>query len=140
MLNWHPMKGAFRLVAGVVIADNKVDVVGRPAGNTTFEINNTIYTAAQVGSLTGTGKFGNDVAPYLGLGWTTHRTVKGFGFFSDLGVMFSGSPTVALKASGPISTDPTFQSNLAQEGRKVNDDLEAATVYPVIRIGLMYRF
>jgi hypothetical protein len=140
MLNWHPKGGTFRLVGGLVIADNKVDVVGQPAANSTYEINGSTYTAAQVGTLKGTGDFGNAVAPYLGLGWTTHRTSRGLGFFADLGLMFSGSPEVKLSASGPISTDATFQSNLAQEVRKLNDEVDEAKVYPVIRLGLMYRF
>jgi hypothetical protein len=140
MVNWHPMKGTFRLVAGAIIGENKVDVAGNPAGNFTYEINGVTYTAAQVGNLNGTGKFGNSVAPYLGLGWTTHRRTKGFGFFSDIGVMFSGAPKVTLRASGPISSDATFQSNLAQEVQKLNDEIDVVKVFPVMRLGLMYRF
>jgi hypothetical protein len=140
LLNWHPFKGTFRLAAGVVFSDNKVEVTGRPNANTTFTINGVNYTAAQVGSLTGTGKYENSTAPYAGLGWSKSPKGKGFGVFADLGVMFAGSPKVSLKASGPISSDPTFQANLARENKKANDEIAFANVYPVIRLGFMYRF
>ncbi len=139
MLNWHPMKGAFRLVGGVIFADNKIDVTARPEANATYDINGTTYTAAQVGSLTGTGELAKGVTPYAGLGWLTRRDKKGFGFFADLGVMFSGSPKVSLSASGPIRNDARFQTNLAREQENVNDEIKVAKVYPVIRFGLTYR-
>lgn len=139
MLNWHPMKGAFRLVGGVVFAANKIDVTARPETNSTYDINGTTYTAAQVGTLTGTGELAKGVAPYAGLGWLTRRDKKGFGFFADVGVMFSGSPKVALSASGPIRNDARFQANLAREQENVNDEVKLAKVYPVIRFGLTYR-
>lgn len=140
LLNWHPFKGTFRLAAGVVFSDNKVEVTGRPNANTTFTINGVNYTAQQVGSLTGTGKYENSTAPYAGLGWSKSPKSKGFGAFADFGVMFAGSPKVSLKASGPISSDPTFQANLARENQKANDEIAFANVYPVIRVGFLYRF
>ncbi|MGH7947561.1 MAG: hypothetical protein ACREF9_21520, partial [Opitutaceae bacterium] len=91
-------------------------------------------------TLRGSAKFGDDVAPYLGLGWSKAPRQKGFGFFSDIGVMFSGSPSVKLSVSGTIGNDPAFQRDLAQEVKKVNDELDYVKVYPVIRFGVMYRF
>jgi hypothetical protein len=140
MLGWHPFKGTFRVVAGVVFGDNKGTLVARPKGNQTYTINHTTYTSAQVGNLLGTADLGDDVAPYAGIGWSKLPLKKGFGVFADLGVMFSGSPKVALNATGPIANDPTFKSNLAAEVNKVNDEIDLVKVYPVIRFGFMYRF
>lgn len=139
-LNWHPFKGTFRVIAGVVIQDNYVDVTGEPAGGTTFTINGTDYTAAEVGTLSGKGEFDNTVAPYLGIGWSKASVSTGFGFFADIGVMFSGSASASLSASGPISADPTFQQNLVAEQDDLNDEIDDYQIYPVFRLGAMYRF
>jgi hypothetical protein len=61
-------------------------------------------------------------------------------FTFDLGVLLQGEPNVDLEATGPISTDPTFQSNLAQEEAAAEDDVKDFDVYPVIALGMSYRF
>jgi hypothetical protein len=52
----------------------------------------------------------------------------------------TNSPKVTLVSSGPVSTDANFQANLAREVKKVNDEIAFANVYPVLRVGLMYRY
>lgn len=140
MLNWHPFKGTFRLAAGLVVGKNNVEVTGRPSGVATYRINGTTYTAAQVGSLKGIAKFADGTMPYVGLGWAKTPKRTGFAVLVDLGVLFTDSPKVTLASSGPISTDATFQANLAREVKRVNDEVAFANVYPVARFGLMYRF
>ncbi len=57
--------------------------------------------------------------------------------YIDLGIMATGSAQAALTASGLIASDPTFQQQLRQE---VNDELDAFDLFPVLKIGFMYRF
>lgn len=139
-INWHPFKGMFRVVAGVVILDSHVDVTGEPNAGGTFTINGTTYTTAQVGTLSGRGEFENSIAPYIGIGWSKTSLSKGFGFFADIGVMYTGSPEASLSASGPINSVPSFQQDLAAEVQKVNDEIDVTQVYPVVRLGVMWRF
>ena len=82
-----------------------------------------------------------DIAPYLGLGWdTSFGKNKGFGFLFELGAIYQGSPKVDLSADGPISSNPTFQIELAKEESNLQSDFDEFKVYPVIAIGLSYRF
>jgi len=140
ILNWHPMAGTFHISAGAVLTNNKVDLIGQPKANSTYEIGGTIYTGAQIGRLTGNVELSKGAAPYLGLGWSKSPSASGLGFFFNLGVIFTDSPHAQLSASGPIASNATFQSNLRKEEASVNDELNDFKYYPVVQLGLMYRF
>ena len=64
LADWHPGGGSWRVSAGLVYNDNKVDLNALPTGGT-FTINGNTYPAASVGSYKGTLSF-DKVAPYLG--------------------------------------------------------------------------
>ncbi|HEX2666905.1 MAG TPA: hypothetical protein VHP13_00875 [Gammaproteobacteria bacterium] len=138
MVDVHPFQGIFRVTGGLVGNNNKVDAVAVPSG--TYTINGTTYSASQVGTLSGLITF-NSTAPYLGLGWSSlGSTSTGLGFSFDVGVLMQGSPKVKLSANGPIANNSQFQSDLAAEQAKVQDDVNSFKTYPVIALGLTYRF
>ena len=140
LLDWHPFQGSFRISAGVMYNGNEADATGKPNANGTYQIGDTTYPAAAVGTLDGNIDF-NKFAPYVGLGWdTSFGKKKAFGFLFEIGAMFQGSPNVDLTASGPIASDPTFQQNLNQEKQNIEDDIDSFTIYPMIAIGFCYRF
>ncbi|MFT3783583.1 MAG: hypothetical protein QM790_16340 [Nibricoccus sp.] len=139
-INWHPFAGTFHLSAGAFQTDNKIDLVGKPKAGGNFSIGDADYTAAQVGNLTGTAEIGSGVAPFVGLGWSKTPAKKGFGFFFDVGVLFIDAPTVTMNVTGPIAIDPTFKANLQKEIRDMNDDLSSYKYYPIVQLGLLYRF
>jgi hypothetical protein len=47
---------------------------------------------------------------------------------------------VALSASGTLASDPAFQANLAKERDEIEDDLEPFEFYPVLSLGIFFRF
>lgn len=61
-------------------------------------------------------------------------------FFLDLGVAYQGAADVRPAASGAVAGDPEFQRNLQQEEEDLKDDLDRFTYYPVIALGLTYKF
>lgn len=144
LVDYHVFGGGFRLTFGAVGASTEVDVVGTPTGGV-YEIGDQSFSAAEVGSLTGKIEMGNDVAPYVGIGWG--NTVDAAGritFLFDLGAVYTGSPTVELNARcGPI-VGAARCNLLQQEVQEEEDELsEDATVYewfPVISLGLAIRF
>lgn len=138
--NWHPFAGTFHLSAGVFMSDNKVDATALPKAGSVYEIGDATYTAAQVGTVSGTAMLHDGTAPFLGLGWSKAPGKSGFGFFFDLGVIISDSPQTKLTATGPISSNPTFQAELRKEEQSINDELDNFKYYPVIKMGLIYRF
>ncbi len=138
LLDWHPFKGSFRVSGGAIYNGNNLDTKAKPSA--TFDIGDSTYTGAQIGTLKGKIDF-DGIAPYLGLGWdTSFGKNKGFGFLFELGAIYQGSPKVDLSVDGPIASDPTFQNDLATEENNLQSDLDEFKVYPVVAIGLSYRF
>ena len=135
--DFYLFDSGLRLTGGAYLDRNRIDIKGTPNGTVT--IGNTAYTAAQVGTLTGRVSY-RDIAPYAGVGYAGNRGGKGFAFTADAGVMFAGGPRVALAASGPVATAPGFAANLENERQKIASDLDWTRFYPVVKVGLLYRF
>ena len=137
LVDWYPFGGDFRISGGVLFNGTDIQLEARSAA--TFEIDDTIYTAAELGALQGDVEY-RSVAPYIGIGWGNQLGGGRWGLVTDLGVAFTGSPDIDLRATGPIASDPTFQAHLAEEEQDVQDELDALKVYPVLSISLYFRF
>jgi len=141
LLDWSPL-GPFRITAGIVGANNKLDVTGVPT-NGTFTINGATYQASDVGNLSGTVKPANRVAPYLGFGYG-NVAGAGVNFYFDIGVMFQGSPKSTLTANcGPTLNAgqcTQLQTNVAAEQQMLDDKLSKYKYYPVASIGISIGF
>jgi len=142
LLDYHPFDGAFRVSAGAVYNANKIKAKAKPNGNGTYTINDTVYDAATVGNLEGKIDF-RKVAPYLGIGWGNAAKEAGWGFGMDLGVTFQGSPKIDFASTG-CSADATrcaqLNRDVQAEKGKLADEVKDFKFYPVIRIGVSYRF
>lgn len=140
--DWHPFGGVFKITGGVLLNDNKVSGTGEatPGTVSTFTINDTVYNAADVGKLEAEISY-NTVAPYVGIGWGNPVSKdSNLTFFCDIGVAFMGSPDVDVKASGAIASNEIFMTNLEQERKDLEDDLDSYEYYPVVTLGLSYKF
>jgi hypothetical protein len=139
LLDWYPLEGSgFRLTSGILINGNEITATG--TSDDTYKIGDTEYPAASVGVLTGKVDF-NAVAPYLGIGWgNAVGKDTGLSFALDLGVAFQGSPDISLEASGPLSSNPDFQAELENEIADLEDEIDEFKYYPVITLGLTYKF
>jgi hypothetical protein len=133
----HPLKGPFRVSAGVLHNNNGLDGESRPTSNVT--IGNNTYTPAQVGVLTTTVGF-KATAPFLGLGWDWSRKRNHFGMSLDLGVLDQGSPRVALRGSGSLLGDSAFQADIAREQSELRDSLSDFDLLPYVTVGFVIRF
>jgi len=136
LFNFHPFAGSFRLTAGAMINNNELTLKAKPS--LTYDINGTPYTFTDVGTLKATVDF-RKFAPYAGIGFG-HSASSGLGITLDLGVMMQGKPNVDLTTTGLLSTDPTFQAELKQEEANAENDIKGFTMYPVVSVGLNYRF
>lgn len=147
LLDWHPMKGNFRVSVGAFSNGNEFDLTA--SGQDNVQIGNRTYDID--GQVDATVDF-NDFAPYVGIGWgDAVAGSKHWSFGVDLGVLFQGSPEAQLTGSGQafdetsgmfidMTDDPTFQEELAREEQDLNDDMEDYKYYPVFAVGLNYRF
>ena len=140
LVDWHPFKNFFRVSGGVMYNANELKMTAKLSDTATQEIGDGNYTADELGTLTGKVDF-NAIAPYVGLGVdTSFGKEGGFGFVFEVGALFSGSPKVDFSATGPIAGDPTFQSELAAEEAELEDELDNFNIYPVLALGISYRF
>ena len=136
LLDWHPFKGSFRVSGGAIYNGTNIDGTAQLAVNNNI-IGGTPFTNTEIGTLTAEVDF-NDIAPYLGLGWdTSFGKDNSFGFIFEAGAIYQGSPEVDLTATG---TAPGLQAALTNEEQDLQDDLDEFKVYPVISIGISYRF
>ena len=142
MLDWYPFENSgFRLSPGVIFNNNKVTATGSSTVPGSYTIGGTTYTTAKIGSLTGGVDFDKTV-PYAGLGWgNAVGKNSGLSFSFDLGVMFQGTPKVALAATNPtIQSNPAFQTDLNKEIADLKDKTDKFKYYPVVSIGIAYAF
>lgn len=131
-LDWHPFRGTFRISVGGVQSGNAF----RGTADGELDIGNDTYTAEVRADVDWDG-----LAPYLGVGWGNAVRERGWSLSFDLGVMFTGEPTVSL--TGTVS-DPAlqdqFEQDLALEEADLQAELDDVTMYPVIALGVAYRF
>jgi hypothetical protein len=139
--DYYPFgSSSFRVTGGLVAQNNKFAVNSQPSGNGTYTIDGNQYQASSVGTLSGEYKYGNSIAPYLGIG-IGKSTNEGLGFNADLGVMFTGSPKVSLNASNPtFNNNPTTRTQLDNQVRQTENDLRGFNLYPVLSVGVSYGF
>jgi hypothetical protein len=137
-LDWHPFAGVFLVSLGLFKDNNHIEAVAKPSSN--YIINGHSYPASLIGQLDGHVTF-NSLAPYVGVGWNTLGSVdKGVGVELGLGVFYQGSPKVSLQASGPIASVPGANQDVLVEQQRLQDDWNNYRYYPVVNLGLVFRF
>jgi hypothetical protein len=139
LADWHFLGGAFRVTGGLVLNRNELDLQASTSRDR-YIIDDVAYSVDDIGKLRGTIDF-NTISPYLGIGWG--NAVGGNSricFFMDLGVLFQGSPKADLSVTGPVGSDADFQRHLRNEEKEIEDETDKYTLYPVISIGVAYKF
>jgi hypothetical protein len=119
-----------------------LDTSGEPTKTAAAGINTRVgatYSLTQVGILPDRNDI-NGAAPYVGIGWGDMiGRGKKWGFYSNLGVAFTDSPDVVLRANGTPAADRSFQADLAKEAKDIAENLDGFEVHPVISVGLYFR-
>jgi hypothetical protein len=132
LLDWYVFNNAFRISGGVIVNQNEFGATAKPAGS--YTIGDTTYPADSIGPLSGAITF-DDVAPYVGIGWgNPFRRDKRMGLCCDIGVAYTGSPHVALSATGVAAAD------LRKEEQNFENEIEDYKFYPIIALWLYFRF
>jgi hypothetical protein len=140
IIDYRPWKEWFRLSTGVY--KNNSSVKGDmelTTGNLKF--GDRLYPSLQIGSVEATVDI-NDVNPYMGIGLASKRR-GGWNFVADIGVLYIGEPKVKLKgttAKGFEGLQPLLDEAVKAEEKKLNDELKDYKWYPVISVGMQYRF
>lgn len=148
LLDWHPGGRGFRLTGGLVYNATEVKGLSRVPASGTYPIGDVQVPASLLGRLRGTVEF-DPVVPYAGIGWGRPLASGGrVGTSFDLGVFFQGEGDVRLDPvfapGSPIPNIPGAEAllrlQLDKEEREIEEDIEDYTLYPVLSLGLYYRF
>jgi len=139
LADWYPYQGSFRATGGLFYNNNKATLKAIPGING-IVINGKNYPASDVASMQSTMTF-NAIAPYLGIGWGNPVAKdKGWGMTTDIGVLFQGTPNVDLVATCTGTSCGTFQSDLAAEQAKLENEVSKFQFWPVVSIGISYQW
>jgi hypothetical protein len=135
----RPWANWFYMAAGTAYLDNDYKISQNSGQNGSVRINGNTYTPAVGSQLSVTGKmnYKNNIAPYLGLGFSPSLTDR-FGVFGEIGAYYNGNPEVKLTANGIPSTPGLLADVRAEENKIRNDDKYQWA--PVAKVGLSLRF
>ncbi len=161
-IDWFPFGGSFRLSPGVTMYNgNHFSGNATVAAGQQFDLGDQSYTSGYLGTNPVQGalnlNFGNKVAPSIttGFGNIVPRGLgKHFSVPFEIGVQFEGKPAFQLALTGiacqvgqpqpvgcaPVATDPTTQANIVQEQNDLNGNVSGLQAYPILSIGLGYKF
>ena len=137
--DWHPWGGSFRLTGGLFYNDSRFDLTGHLATGQTYTVNGANYTA-QPGDQASAHVTFNPVAPYLGFGWGDDSDAAGLHFTSDFGVMYQGTPSAQVSVTTQSAYQALANAYAQASQQKLQADLGNFQWYPVIQMGLVYRF
>jgi hypothetical protein len=137
LVDLHPTGGSFRITGGVLWNRNRVE--GRTTERNSITINGVSYPAVLFGYLTAQAR-GNRSAPYAGIGWGP--TGRHWGLTLDLGAAYHGAPKLSVQAHPTIPqlVPASFYTDLEAERVQAEHDIASYKWYPVVQLGLAYRF
>jgi len=150
-----PFAGKFHVSPGVLayIGDPITATTTVPAGQT-FSLGGTTFYSDPTAPVSGSGKINfNRAAPMATFGWgnlVPRKASKHFSVPVEFGIAVQGSPKATLNLAGNAClapgvdcrsvTDPAIQAQVQAEQTKINNSMSFFKVYPIISVGLGYKF
>jgi hypothetical protein len=137
--DFHLLQNGFRVTAGLVYNDNRATLNAKTIKS--FTVNGRTYTPAEIGQVDGSIDF-RPFAPYLGIGYDSgHNDRAGLGFTADVGVLFQGKVRGKVNSiTGLLRNDPQTISDVKDEVVNEVNDKTWIKAYPVISLGVNYKF
>jgi hypothetical protein len=150
-----PFAGRFHVSPGVLAyIGDPITANLRVPGGQSFSLGGKQYFSDGTARVTGTGKIDfNRAAPTITVGWgnLVPRNRNHISVPFEIGVAFQGTPKATLNLAGnvcdsvnancrSVASDPTVQSRIQSEQTKLNNSMSLFKAYPIISIGLGYRF
>lgn len=138
-VDMHPLGNGLFISGGAYTGSRDINLLATPSQP--VELGGQTFTPSQVGTLDGRIKL-QDISPFVGFGWDdTFQRRSRWGFRALAGVAFSEAPEVALSSrGGTLSNDASFQNRLNQEAARIVDEADGYGLFPVLQVGLNYKF
>jgi len=148
LLDFHPGGRGFRLTGGLVWNGTEVEGSSLPPASGFYDIGGVRVPVNLLGTLDADADF-DPVVPFVGLGWgNAVGANQKVGFSFEVGAVFQGTADVeltpVLSPDSPINTTPgareALQILIEREESDIEDDAADYDIYPVVSIGVTYRF
>lgn len=143
LLDWHVFNGGFRVTAGVFKQTGAVDLSGTLQSD--IVVDGQQLATDDLGEISGEVKLSDSYQPYLGIGWGRIAGGKGgLSFTADIGVAMLDpevefDATVNTGGTNGLSQDDLDQ-RLADMEADAEDELDELKLWPVLSVGINYRF
>jgi hypothetical protein len=151
-----PWAKSFHISGGVLAyAVDPITATVLVPGNQSFTLGGVTFFSDPTRPVTGNGKIVfNRAAPTVTFGFgnlVPRKKSKHFSIPAEFGVAFQGSPKATLGLAGnvcdspgvncrSVASDPTVQSQIVSEQNKLNSSMSFFKVYPIISVGVGYKF
>jgi len=151
-----PWAGNFHISPGVLVnIGDPFTATASVPGNQSFSLGGVDYVSNPADPTHGSGKIKfNQAAPTITVGWgnlVSRKEGKHLSVPFEVGIAFQGSPKATLNMAGSVcdstgvncvnaATDANVQSNVISEQNKINNDISFLKVYPIISVGIGYKF
>jgi hypothetical protein len=153
-VDWFPfLHGGFHISPGIMAFNNKLAAQLKVPPGQTFELEDYELTSSLDNPLHGgaTATYGRKIAPVLmaGFGNILPRNGRHFTAPFEFGVAYPGAAQISASLQGiacqpegcaDVSTDPEAQSAVVQKQNELNSDLNKFQLYPIVSMGVAYRF
>lgn len=140
LADYYPSGSGFRISGGAYYNGNKLTGVARLAPGETITIGDNTYNSSEIGKVDAAIDF-DPIAPYLGIGYTSTESESGWSFTLDAGVMYHGKANVSIAATiNDATLANQIKDDVNKEIQQVKDKIEDYPLYPVIMVGVTYRF
>lgn len=154
--DFFPRAGSFHISPGILIyVADPIKANAFVAPGQSFTLGGTRFYSDASNPTTAQGKITfNRAAPMITVGWgnlISRREGARFSVPFEIGIAFQGSPKTSLAFGGNVCASPgtdcssaannsAVLSNIASEENKINSNLSALKVYPIISSGFGFRF
>ena len=133
----HPFGNGWFISGGVFQGDRNASFAGAPTSDVI--IDGFTFTPADVGTVMGEAKL-TSTSPFAGAGWDEAQLDRSGLTFRFLAGAAFGAPKVTLWDVGPYSDTAPMQTWIAQEQADAQNKAEPWKAYPVVQLGIGYRF
>ena len=140
----RPWANWFYMAAGVGYIDNDYGLEGRTGADGTITVDGNRYqtVGGTTGRVTGDLSYKNNIAPYVGIGFSPAITNR-WGVFGEIGAYYNGNPTVNLTSTSNFTpldpSAPDIDTALRNEEREIRNDNKYEWL-PVAKLGVSFRF
>lgn len=151
-----PWAKSFHVSGGILVyAADPITATSTVPGNQAFSLGGVDFVSDPTNPVSGSGKMVfRRAAPTItfGFGNLVRRGESShFSIPIEVGVAFQGAPKTTLALAGnvcdssrvncrSVASDPTVQSQIISEQNKINSDMSFFKVYPILSVGLGYKF